>query len=286
MAAGAQVTRVSGAGHGGCATLSTDAGPADRSIAATHSRYVGPADPALVSEVVTLWRLYQDLVEAQRKLTLQAGAICRRLRGGNKKEGRALLKAIEKGTHLEEAVSVRVLLEARQPLDHHRKCIDQHLEELAEKLPAADFVRSVPQVSLLNGLAAIVGEAGDLSLYPNPAKLWKRFGVGLVNDPILGLTRQRLRTHKDPKLREELAALHGYNPKRRSVLWVACKNIILATGEKSKMDPGALGELYVSRKAVELAKNKKGHKARARRYVEKRYLRDLWMAWRGLPVRA
>lgn len=165
------------------------------------------------------------------------------------------------------------------------------LEELVEKLPVwGSHVKSWPGVSLVS-LGNVIGQAGDLSIYGNPAKLWKRMGMAVING-------ERQRKHLDAKKAEE----HGYCPLRRATMFVIGDNIV-------KIGKGSLNELYYARKERELEKAKEegrevlpaatisalikkgkdkdryrseGHiHLRAKRYVEKRFLRDLWRAWRG-----
>src|SRR5690606_27341926 len=65
--------------------------------------------------------------------------------------------------------------QARAPFDALRLACEKRMRELAKALPAAKWAEETPGFSL-NGLAIIVGEAGDLSNYANPGKLWKRMG--------------------------------------------------------------------------------------------------------------
>jgi hypothetical protein len=120
------------------------------------------------------------------------------------------------------------------------------------------------------GLLQIIGEAGDLGAYSNPAKLWKRMGLGLIS------TGERQRKFTD--VAKALEA--GYSPKRRSLMYVI--------GDSMIKTQGPYRELYLTRKAYEQAKLPDGtamvwHR-RAQRYMEKRLLRNLWRAWRGMPA--
>lgn len=165
------------------------------------------------------------------------------------------------------------------------------LEDLVEKLPVWDgYVKGILGISLVS-LGNVIGEAGDLSIYSNPAKLWKRMGMAVIDG-------ERQRKCLDKAKAEE----HGYCPRRRATMFVIGDNIV-------KAGKGYLNELYYSRKERELEKAKEegrkvlpspqisalikkgadkegfrseGHiHLRAKRYVEKRFLRDLWRAWRG-----
>jgi hypothetical protein len=144
-----------------------------------------------------------------------------------------------------------------------RQC-EKRLTKLVQQHPVwHDFAEPICGFGAI-GLGQIIGEAGDLSNYANPAKLWKRFGVGLVNGE-----RQR------KSLDKEKALAFGYNPRRRSVLHVIGDSLI------KKQNP--YRELYLQRKEYEKAKATQlapmAHHLRALRYVEKRLLRDLWRAW-------
>jgi len=147
---------------------------------------------------------------------------------------------------------------------------EKKMIEGAGQLPVTEFVDSVRGFGL-TGLAMIIGEAGDLGNYANPAKLWKRMGLAVMPDGKC----QRKAT--DPARAAEM----GYSPRRRAVVYRVGDSLI-------KGNKDGYRELYDSRKAMELerlpadAKGRKMHAhRRAQRYIEKRLLRDLWRAWRG-----
>ena len=154
---------------------------------------------------------------------------------------------------------------ARTVYEKYAKTLAKHMEPLARELPVWPWAEAVQGFAAL-GLAQIVGECGDLANYANPAKLWKRMGVGLVAGE-----RQRKVADK------ELAIAMGYNPARRAVLFVIGRSLVMGNQDGYKT-------LYDTRKAMELKRDpemSKGHAdRRAQRYMEKRLLRDLWRAWR------
>lgn len=156
------------------------------------------------------------------------------------------------------------LADARAGIKKHRLTVERELVALAKQLPAIAFVESVHGFGAL-GLAQIVGEAGDLSNYANPAKLWKRMGLAVIN----GKSQRRV---------AGVGALEqGYSPIRRSIIFVI--------GDSLLKKQNAYRELYLTRKAFEQSKVPDGSKMlwhrRAHRYAEKRLLRDLWRAWNG-----
>ena len=224
-----------------------------------------PVDPAVIAEIREQWRRRQAWHRAEKSLTLQAKALCRRLAGGEIKDADRLYNAaLGKGEHVMAEVAFAAifpLVEARDSVAKHRAAVEKRLSKLANSLPVADWVKGVRGVGL-GSLAAIIGEAGDLSAYDTPAKLWKRMGLAVIDGG-----RQR-------RVAGAAALDHGYSPGRRSVMWNVGASIIKAGGE--------LKQAYDARKVIEATRcETKGHAHnRAQRYVEKRFLRMLWSEWR------
>lgn len=166
-----------------------------------------------------------------------------------------------------------------------RKVEEKILKAAAEQLPVwLGFMQFIAGCGSLT-LGQIIGDAGDLSKYAGPAKLWKRMGLALI-----GGERQRKCRDKD------LAAAHGYNPRRRALMFIVGDNLI-------KLNKGEYRAIYDAEKRRQIekahaeglkvapaAKIPKGRTAeyrsekhihlRAKRYMEKRLLRNLWRAWR------
>lgn len=237
---------------------------ADQWSDVTHTSCVDLGET--IDEIREQWRRRQAWHRAEKSLTLQAKALCRRLVGGDIKDaGKLYDAALGKGEHDLAHIALAAifpLTEARDGVETHRKLVEKRLAKLAKELPVAPWVEGVRGVGLAS-LAGIIGEAGDLSNYPNPAKLWKRLGLAVMPDG----TRQR-------KVGGEAALEHGYSPARRSVVWNIGACIVKAGGP--------LKAVYDARKVYELERvETKGHAHnRAQRYVEKRFVRDLWSAWR------
>lgn len=241
-------------------------GEADHERSVVRDHYLDVSLANLIAEIREQWRRRQAWHRTEKSLTLQAKALCRRLAdGGDKKEAEIIYAAaFGKGQHAMADVALAAMMpltDARNGIEKHRKAVEKRLTKLAADLPVAPFVIATRGVGLLS-LAAIVGEAGDLGSYANPAKLWKRMGLAVMPDG-----RQR-RT-------SGVAALeHGYSPARRCVIWNVGAGIVKACGP--------LKAVYDARKLYELERVETRVHAhnRAQRYVEKRFLRDLWLAWR------
>lgn len=170
-----------------------------------------------------------------------------------------------------------------QGLQDNRKTIEKMMEYNAEQLPIAKWWTKERGRGLL-GLAILIGESGDISNYENPAKLWKRFGVAVIDGTAQGNLDNKTTS-------KELWIEHGYNRMRRSALWTIGDCLIKTNG-----NDGRYRACYLERKEFELKRLKKewikkgkdpkkfkplhAHR-RAQRYMEKLLLRDLWNKWHG-----
>ncbi len=258
--------------HGMSAPLIDEAGHVPLDAHCIDARFVDP----LIQQIVEQWRLRQDMVRAMSRLTLQAKAILRRICAGDKTEANKLYRSLSNGKDHELAaiaqIAVAPLLLAREPLEETRKKIEKRLIVMAKELPIAHMVEETSGLGY-PGLAAIVGECGDLSAYKSVSAVWKRCGLAVIDGG-----RQR-------KVAGDAAIEHGYSPSRRAVIWTITESLFKAqsAGMKDGAEPGPYRALYDGWKAEELAKElTKGHAHnRAMRKVGKRLLRDLTVAWRA-----
>ena len=220
-----------------------------------------------------LWHRRQQWHRAEKSLTLQCKALCRRIVGGDKTLAEKLYKAaLGKGSHdlaSVALVSMMPLLAARDTIERERLAVEKHVVKLGKETPLAAFVQATHGVGMLS-LAGVIGEAGSLSNYAGPAKLWKRMGLAVMPDG----QRQR-------KVSGVEALDHGYSPQRRSLVWTIGDCFVKAGGPYR--------EVYDARKVYETARLDEDGKPfrpiichrRAKRYAEKRLLQDLWRHWRA-----
>lgn len=182
----------------------------------------------------------------------------------------ALARTVEKtagslAAEVARAISP-VLAAHAEVLAKQQAPFDKAIAKLAERLPVANWVACSVGVGMLS-VGLIIGETGDLGEYAGPAKVWRRLGLGVMPDG----TRQR-RVKDDP----DEALQHGYCPRRRSLMHVV--GTCFVRNKKS-----AYRKVYDERKAYELTRGVKPGPAhmRAMRYAEKRFVVDLWAAWRA-----
>ncbi len=245
-------------------------------------------------------------------MTRQIKAVCRRIAStmhpgdGNKVSAaqKKVADAIYRGAKARHDMqapdddaqfSISKIMRASQSLHGDKLLIERKLRKLAKSLPIYTFVEQTPGFGDI-GLAQIVGKCGDLSGYSNPAKVWKRMGLGLVD----GKRQQRIKNDK------ALAIRHGYSPRRRSTMFVIGDSLLKCQGpyrevylqrKEREVEKAVAAGLAVVPQAEIDKKVKKGAKkedlasqfmsqghihARAQRYMEKRLLRDLWAAWKKL----
>jgi len=215
------------------------------------------------------------LVRAHGSLTRQLKSLCRRLSDGDKVAGTKLYEKMRRGkADVLTLGACAVLLDAHNHIGAKRDEQEKMLYGLVRSLPVWPWVETIRGVSE-NALATVVGESGDLNAYSNPAKLWKRLGLGLVEHKG---EHVRQRKAKDKKL----ATLMGYSPKRRASIYVIGGNVIKARKGATGIAADLLA-YYESEKAKALAKGlTKAHSHyRAQRHMEKRFLKLLWREWTG-----
>jgi hypothetical protein len=255
-------------------------------------------DPT-VAEIVQLHRMRRRWLKARNALILQGKAFGRSVCDGDKDAGTAAYDRVMTGraTPADDDLTL-ALIPFGAAIAHFEtsiKPIERRLEKLAKMLPIAPFVEATRGLGW-GSVATIVGEAGDLSKYPSIAGVWKRMGLAVID----GDGRQRKCADA------ERALIHGYNPERRSVVWNAGNNVVggMGNGKRplagenidAREDWTAYERLFVARlrheaardTAMRLPDTKEGKEsytkhaaARAKRYVEKRLLRDMTAAWRA-----
>lgn len=175
-------------------------------------------------------------------------------------------KGDDEGVIAAAAVSAP-LLDVLKPIEANIRKIEREMAKAVALTPAGPFAAAHRGVGVLN-LAKVIAETGDLASYERPAQLWKRMGLAVVE----GAAQRK-------------KAGHGFSPRRRAIAWLMGESVI----------KGGRGyrEVYLERKRYESARHEEcawveGGKVgcgrchnRAHRYMEKRVLRDLWVAWRA-----
>ena len=212
-----------------------------------------------------LGRRRRAWVKATTRLTNQAKAI---LRNGDDSKKELPLKRLLEGASVQDVLLVQPLVDALDLIKVHRVQCEGEIEKTALLLPIAPWVDQVRGFGI-KSLGILVGQAvssqGCVFDADRPAKVWKRFGLAVFNGQ-----RQRKVTG-DP----EEAIRQGYNPTRRSEVFVIGECLMKQNPEYKAV--------YDARKVASAIKHPdwtKGHcHMDAKRYMEKRFLRDLWREW-------
>lgn len=215
----------------------------------------------LFDQLKELHRAREDYHGQEKSLTLRIKAICRRACDGDLKEAGKLYKVVAAGEVHPITNWCLPFLEARAIVATARKAREKEMTKLATALPHYDWVQGVRGFGPLS-YGQLLAETGALTNYENPAKVWKRMGLAVIDGE-----RQR-------KIAGDKALEHGYSPRRRSIVWNIGDCIIKAGSPQYR-------PIYDHQKEIELARcETKGHAHnRAKRYMEKRVLRDLWEEW-------
>jgi hypothetical protein len=244
-------------------------------------------DRSIESFIATLLGFKTDLDETGRKKLFN--------------QAKAIRQKIEKaGTDFDygqwgeqiEGVCAMIIksAETRANWDKQRKEIEDEMRGFAKMLPAYPFVQTVKGFGDL-GLAALVGEAGNLSNYPTVAKLWKRFGLAVMPD---GCRQGMVPKYLGREDRKAAWIERGYVGRRRAEVYAFVDDVMFRAqwrGEKESDDGvvtpphaiGTYGEIYNRKKQEYLSREgwTPGHAENAaRRYMAKCLLVDLWRAWR------
>jgi hypothetical protein len=153
----------------------------------------------------------------------------------------------------------------RRQAHDNRMEYERMMRKEARRLAVWPWVETVRGAGDL-GLAQIVAEAGDLSGYDGPAKLWKRFGLAMID----GEAQARRKGEKGERM--------GFSPRRRKLMHVIADSLM-----KGNRD-GVFRAYYVAEKAKHLGREgitRQHAHNRAMRALAKEYLEHLWRAWRA-----
>jgi len=227
------------------------------------------------SRLYELQRDREDAVNEERSLTLRMKARLRRVASTTCPDHKPKCERCRKmaaqwfagkGDEREVGAALELnapLFVAQVPVHRWRLATEKEMVSIACGSPLAPFVWQTRGFGYL-GLAQILAEAGDLSNYANPGKLWKRFGLAVFDGKA-----QRRSSDRD------LAIEMGFSPRRRAVMWNIGDSLV-KQGVKYR-------QLYLERKAYEQATSPGlrpiQYHRRAQRFMEKRLLRDLWSFW-------
>lgn len=271
-----------------------------------------------IEQIVELQVRRRFYISTTNKVTNAGGALVRRALGWradgeeagrtaiNNRASRVVAAAMNgKPPHADDVdvfedvqFDLSVLAEMIRPADAAREAIEKRMKKLVRVLPAYAWVLDVRGLGDL-GFAVIVGEAGDIGNYPNPAKLWKRLGLAPIEKG--GETRAASTWRREKGLDGDDWTAAGYSPKRRAEIYAVVGQPLFRaqtgkvdeeTGEVLK-EPGRYRVIYDQRRARTAETHPDWTKAHSNmdglRIMSKRLIVDLWSEWMiasGRKVRA
>lgn len=165
---------------------------------------------------------YAGMEEATRaKMFKEADATIKRILAGE----------VRSKTEHGIAGLVRASSLSNKQFDLLTKAYAMSMAKLAEQLPVAEWMRKPEQHGFgFKSLATIIGEAGNLSNYPNPAKLWRRMGCA----PFASGDRVHMGSQWKRMNGRGLSSTeweeYGYSPSRRSVVFQLTEPLLKLNG--------------------------------------------------------
>lgn len=270
-----------------------------------------PAHADTIAAIQNLFRLRQNMIQAMTKLTLQAQSTVRvpttsdedfaddDAKAAARKRTEKLYATVLKDPEHPLYGNIEPFLFAMEPLEARRAAYEKEMARLVKSLPIygwAKAVKGLGEVSLAN----IIGACGDIGTYRSVSCVWKRMGLAVD-----GNGNRQGNPGKAATAEDWIA--HGYNRRRRSVMWNVGNSLILGMGKfrpvygedvdsneeytdyqrvfarRARYEAGRLPHKCGSA-IKESDKGKDSYTAhaanRAKRYVEKRMLKDLYIEWR------
>lgn len=186
----------------------------------------------------------------------------------------AILKGESKPEHNDVAEFVRQMEPAIEAADSQSDALGKSMVKLVKQIPVCEWAERQRGFGLMN-LARIIGETGDLSLYANPAKVWKRLGLAPVTKN--GITRHPSSWKSKGGLTAEEWSEVGYCPRRRAIAFVVSECLLKGNGE------GQYRSRYNQAKTLFAAKHPEEKPIHCHKHamllMVKMLIRDLWVVW-------
>lgn len=236
-----------------------------------------PANVDQLASVVDLYKVRKSLVFAEGDMKRRikskgrsTAAYRMRQHGIATPEGK-----MPEATAEDMAVVARVYPSFYTALDviaAQKSAEEKELVKQVKHLPImawAGAVRGLAAVSV----ATLIGEAGGTPMVFNtPSKLWKRYGLAVIDGK-----SQRKSTDA------EMAVRQGYNPSRRSAIYVIGDNMIRAGNIRARAiyDEAKAKELAKIEAEPELKMTKGWAHKRALRKVQKQLVLAFWLVWKA-----
>ena len=244
----------------------------------------------LIYRITDLERSYLDHNETVQKIDKRIWAIAARLRGSNEdgKLDKVAIgrdqKAVKAGK-CDNPVLVMLtadLVSARNMLEARQNAVADEMIELAKGLPCYEWFTAHRGLKDLLFARLIANIGNDLAKFDHPAKLWKRFGLDVVDGKAPKAQRGVQLTYA-PRRKAFALGVIGTNLMMQNPRWKA----VYDWRKQYERDRAVEKGLKIRPSASITPKNRAesmsdGHiHARARRYMVKQFLRAFWEEWTG-----
>ncbi len=240
-------------------------------ITAVCRSFVLDADPALATASAITPNMTDKqkaaAMKVREKIKAQALAMAEKIKKGSDEGGAGHARA-----------AVDIIAHSISDVVKERERVDAEIGRLAKGLPIAPWVETIKGFSHTQA-GLILAETGNPSEYATVSRFWKRMGLAVID----GQAQRRVTG--------DAAIVHGYVPRRRSLMYVIEDTILRQsiTGEKEDQPRASktpLGDVYMRERAKREARIADGEKLwkgahfQARRIMGKELLRQMWVEWR------
>lgn len=176
------------------------------------------------------------------------------------------------------AFDLATIAAAIEPCTKARHEIELEMKRAARKQPVFAWAKDVKGLGEL-GLAVIIAEAGDLSGYPKKGHLWRRLGLAPLDGKALSTWRMK------GGLTAEQWTDAGYSPRRRAEIYAVISEPLFRA---QSVADGPYRVIYDRRRERTAESHPDWTKAHSHmdglRIMTKHLIRDLWIAWRAVPL--
>lgn len=195
-------------------------------------------------------------------------------------KGRKLVAAVLAGEEQDHPIApmIQAMQQGIDGMQCYVEALEKAMVNLAKQLPAARWVNTPDRRGFgLQLFAVIIGETGDLSKYANPAKVWRRMGCAPFTSKGKTLMGKTWKGMNGKGLSAAEWEDFGYNPRRRSIAYLAGECLVKQNGE------GPYRKRYDEAKALAATKHEDWTKLHCHLHgmllATKLLLKELWVEW-------
>lgn len=254
-----------------------------------------------IDEIIRLMKSWTDNNQTVQKIEKRMWSIAARsynlkavlpqkgetLTAAERREITDMVKAVLAGKcdDAQLVLNMMPFLEGRKPFVEAQKAIEAKVSALVKELPIYDWFTSHRGLKAMS-LAHLVGSGDkDWAEFPKPASLWKWYGLDVQGGHAPKMSAGKTRTFKPERRAAAIGIIGEQLIKQDKGKWKALydkrKEYELRMAAERGLTVKPSASITPKQKASGLFMSK-GHVAnRARRYMVKQFLKEMWELWTG-----